>query len=218
MYALTTLKQFREQRFSEERGHGIELMKRVAATIKADQAARTLEIVISTAAVDREGDTIAVDGWRIDNYLKNPVVLWGHDRWSPPIARSTSVRIEQDKLIALAEFPAAGVYPFADTIFTMATAGFINASSVGFRPIKWAWVEDVGRPYGIDFIEQELLEWSLVTVPANPEALVQAAKAAKGGLLPELLGEAHSSASRQGAPEQRGIALTDLAIRLAEVA
>jgi hypothetical protein len=59
----------------------------------------------------------------------------------------------------------------------MYSKGFLNAVSVGFDPVKYAWVEDKDRPWGIDYIEQELLEYSCCPVPANPEALVDAKSA-----------------------------------------
>src|SRR5690606_20034299 len=39
---------------------------------------------------------------------------------------------------------------------------------------KWNWSEEDDRRFGVDFIEQELLEFSIVPVPANPDALIEA--------------------------------------------
>ena len=44
--------------------------------------------------------------------------------------------------------------------------------SVGFAPIKFKFTSDPERKFGIDFIEQELLEFSIVPVPANPDAVI----------------------------------------------
>jgi hypothetical protein len=38
----------------------------------ADDGSRKLSFTISTASVDRMGDTIAVDGWKLASYKKNP--------------------------------------------------------------------------------------------------------------------------------------------------
>jgi hypothetical protein len=51
--------------------------------------------------------------------------------------------------------------------------GFLSATSVGFSPLKYAFTDDPKRRFGIDFLEQELLEFSCVTVPANAEALIE---------------------------------------------
>jgi hypothetical protein len=71
----------------------------------AEDGSRVLTFTISTASVDRDGDTIAVAGWRLENYLKNPVVLWSHDRRTLPVARAKRVWVEGGAaLMAEAEF------------------------------------------------------------------------------------------------------------------
>lgn len=138
---------------------------------------RTLEFTISTDAIDRAGDKISQDGWQLENYRKNPVVMWAHAYDLLPVARCVQVGPEAGKLRALAEFTPAGMAKFNDTVFDMYRLGFLSATSVGFMPIRWEWVDEEGRRYGIDFIEQELLEFSTVPVPCNPEALIGARSA-----------------------------------------
>lgn len=50
----------------------------------------------------------------------------------------------------------------------------MKATSVGFLPKAWVFNEDEN---GVDFSQQELLEYSIVPVPANPQALLEAKKA-----------------------------------------
>lgn len=133
--------------------------------------------IISTDAVDRDNDSIKVEGWKLNNFKKNPVVLWAHDNRQPPVARAIDVKIEDGKLKSDALFATKDLYPFGYMIGQMYSKGFLHAVSVGFDPIKYAWVEDKDRPWGIDFEEQELLEYSCCPVPANPEALVDAKSA-----------------------------------------
>lgn len=149
---------------------------------------RTLKFVISTKSVDRHGDTVNPKGWELEPYRKNPVVLFGHDYGSPPVAKATSVELVKNKLVSEAEFPEEGMYPFADMIYNMYLNGFMRATSVGFRALKWQFAipdekleeyfEDPDSfergPSDIDFIQQELMEYSAVPVPANPEALIAA--------------------------------------------
>ena len=132
-----------------------------------------LDFTISTASVDRMGDTIAVDGWKLDRFLKNPVVLWAHDSGELPVGKASNVRIDGGALKASVEFTPPGVVSRNDQILELYKGGFLNATSVGFLPIKWNFAEDPARKMGIDFIEQELLEFSLVPIPANPDALIQ---------------------------------------------
>jgi hypothetical protein len=83
------------------------------------------------------------------------------------------IRIVGERLLATAQFATRDQYPFADTVFQLIRGGFLRATSVGFLPTKWKYRSD-----GVDFEEQELLEFSVVPVPANPEALLVNAKAA----------------------------------------
>jgi HK97 family phage prohead protease len=128
---------------------------------------RTVRFTISTSKPDRHKDTVDPAGWDLENFQNNPVVLWAHDYTMPPIARATKIVRKAKKLISTAEFPAKGVYPFADMVYELVKEGFIRGASVGFKPKTFAINEDRG---GIDFTEQELLEWSIVPIPANPEA------------------------------------------------
>ena len=75
------------------------------------------------------------------------------------------------------EFASADAYPFADVIYKLIVGGFVNAVSVGFLPIEYSFVEnDPDRGWGIDFKRQELLEISVVPVPANQNALLAQAR------------------------------------------
>ena len=137
------------------------------------EGSRLITFTISTASVDRMGDTIALAGWRLENFRKNPVVLWAHDSSSLPVAKAPKLWIEGDKLKAEAEFTPPGMARFNDTVFEMYKQGFLSATSVGFQPLKYAFTDDPTRRFGIDFLEQELLEFSCVPVPANAEALIE---------------------------------------------
>jgi hypothetical protein len=149
-----------------------------------DKVNRLLDICISTDSVDRMEDTIALDGWQLENYIENPVVLFGHDQWNPPVAQSVkvwNVPGTPGELWARAQFVEREIYPFAFMMFQLYAGRYMRAASVGFRPTDYEMSSD--RKGGIDFKRQELLEWSCVPVPANAEALAQA-KAARIELTP----------------------------------
>ena len=159
------------------------LRKQIIAPAQSlDGDVRALRFTISTGTVDREQDRIALAGWDLANFKLNPVVLWGHDASRLPIGRAFDLRIEDAALKASVEFipadtPEGG--QFAESVYRLARGGFIAATSVGFRPLKWDYTRDLERGAddwfpGIDFEEQELVELSVVTVPANPEALIEA--------------------------------------------
>lgn len=154
---------------------GLALRKAYAAEMKAfDLEARTIDFIISTGAVDRMKDSVAVDGWDYAAYLRAPVVLWCHDSSQPPVGKALSVTKGKDALLSKAEFMDRDLSPFADSIFRMYQGKFLTAVSVGFIPKSYSFSSDKGREYGVDFKTQELLEYSCCPVPANPEALVAA--------------------------------------------
>jgi HK97 family phage prohead protease len=132
---------------------------------------RKMSFLITTASVDRDGDTIDPKGWDLSSYTKNPVVLWAHDYSQPPIGKAVNIQATQDGLKADVEFVPQGMSPFADMIHDMCKGGFLNATSVGFRGVDHEKAKD--RDRGYDFKKQELLEFSIVPVPSNPEALAQ---------------------------------------------
>ena len=149
------------------------LWKYHSAEVKQTEEDRVLEFVISDGQVDRDRDVINPKGWTLKDYRKNPVVLWAHDSRSLPIARAKKVSTDGDQLVALAEFTDPDLNPFGDMVYRMFQGRFLNATSVGFRPTKFQWVQgdDEERRGGIDFEKQELLEFSAVPIPANPRAL-----------------------------------------------
>ena len=151
-----------------------------AEVIKSEDG--TVEFVISTATPDRSNDVLAVEGWDLAAYTKNPVMLWAHDSYSPPVGRAVAIGAAAGALRAKAEFTPADLYPFGAMVGRMVREGFLNATSVGFRPLKYGYNTERGD-YAMDFEKQELLEFSVVPVPANPEALVSA-KAAGIDLAP----------------------------------
>lgn len=148
------------------------MRKDVVSKIRSlDKDNRSFDIVISTATPDRHRDVIDIKGWKLKNFKTNPVVQWAHSHYMPAIAASKRTVVEGTELIGTPKFPPVDTYPFADMIFNLYAADILRASSVGMLPLKWAYNEE---RRGYDFMVQELLEYSLCNVPANPEALRRA--------------------------------------------
>jgi HK97 family phage prohead protease len=143
--------------------------KQLQTDIRGD-GDRRMRFTISTGGVDRDGDVLDPRGWDLSAFTQNPIVTWAHDYRALPIAKCTSIRRTAQGLEAVAEFPAVGTYPFADQVFTMLQSGFLNATSVGFEPID---SEPLGRQPGKRrYTRQRLLEFAIVPVPSNPDALI----------------------------------------------
>ncbi len=140
---------------------------------EVDNEAHRVTAVISTGDVARDGAIIESAGWDFDNYNKNPVVLWMHDDGAMPFARTVDLMATDKELIARAEFDMED--PLGAIAFRKISNGFVNSTSVRWLPKKTE-VRTEGE--GDDkhdilvFLEQELLEWSFVTIPADPSALI----------------------------------------------
>jgi HK97 family phage prohead protease len=143
-----------------------------------------VEFVVSTNALDAHGERIDVDGIDIKDYKKNPVVLWGHDGFNLPIAKATKVWKEGGKLMARASFYMKD--DFARKVYGYIVDGYLNAVSIGGMVKEWG--DD-----GITISKMLMKEFSVVSVPANQEALV-ASKSLSGDQRAELraLGNAYA--------------------------
>jgi HK97 family phage major capsid protein/HK97 family phage prohead protease len=130
-----------------------------------------LEFVMSDGSVDRMGDVIEQDGWRLDNFRRNPVALFGHDS-SFPIGKWSGVAVRGERLVGRLEL----MDPVSDRLREIHAAvegGVLRAVSVGFHANKYEPLAG-SENGGLHFIETELVECSLVSVPANPNALAVA--------------------------------------------
>lgn len=137
---------------------------------------RVASFVFSDNSVDSYGDTIDARGWDLKAFESNPIALFGHDPSKPEnvIGKARNVRVQGARLVGEIVFAEASVNPTAELVYQMVKNGFLNAVSVGFEPVEWAISKDKSRPGGIDFTKQKLREISIVPIPANENALVQA--------------------------------------------
>ncbi len=129
---------------------------------------------VTIAANNRARATpeLELGGLQFENYRRNPVVMWAHDAVgrSPsgglPIGRTLSIGRATDGGI-VAEFEFLDDDPFAQRIRNAWDKGFLQAASISWLPLE-------SRPAangGLRDIRSELLEWSIVSVPADPDAL-----------------------------------------------
>lgn len=129
------------------------------------------EFVLSDATVDRMGDVIEADGWDLNNFRKNPVALFNH-RADFPIGKWTNLRTSNGELRGHLQLAPKGTSERIDEIRALVDAGILRAVSVGFLPIKSEPLTKDGG--GFRFRQTELVETSLVSIPANPNALAVA--------------------------------------------
>ena len=134
---------------------------------------------ISSESIDLAGDAIKVAGIDCANFNKNPVVLNSHDSAELPIATSSAPSVSGSVMTAIARFPSPGVSDDSDQVAAAIRAGLARGASVGFVPVKWSFSKDPARPFGVDFQEVRLLEWSICSIPCNPTALLIGAVSGK---------------------------------------
>lgn len=158
-----------------------------------DNEQRVLRFVISKEIRDRDGDIVRQRGIDTTNYQKNPVVFWGHQSWSFPIAKTIKLKKEKGAdgiwlTWADAQFASLAEqgHAEAELAFALCRDGYVNAASQGFRIATWKQLVDAlltedevaarnaGQWIrGIDIVTSELYEWSPVGIPANPGAEIQ---------------------------------------------
>jgi len=125
----------------------------------------------STNDKDRAGDIIVPEAWKgegIENFKKNPIILFNHD-YSKPIGRATAVSINDKGLSIEAEISKS-----AGDVAGLIKDGVLGAFSVGFM-IKDADYDSTTDIFVIK--EAELYEVSVVSVPCNQDAIFSLAKA-----------------------------------------
>lgn len=126
-----------------------------------------LEAVVTTSGEDRHREQIMTDGIDTSNYIeKNPVVLYGHDYWGFPIGKTIKLKQQKNKITARFQL-AIEEYDFAKTVYNLVKGGYLNAVSIGGIVRKWS--EDYRT-----ILEMEMLEFSIVSIPANPDAMITA--------------------------------------------
>lgn len=142
---------------------------------------RQAEFVISTEAPDTWGTVFMMDGWELERYQRNPVVLYAHKSYSdnPDVVIGTSeVFRDGNELIGRVTFEAAEDNPLAEKVMRKVYNGTLRMASIGADPKEAHWGDfDKGEnPDLLYFTRQELLEWSIVPIGSNPDAVKRSAE------------------------------------------
>src|SRR6476619_4826144 len=146
------------------------LRPHLAPPLAIDEAARTVTAVISSAAPDRAGDVVVPAGLaNAEEFLLNPVVLWAHQRTMPPIGTCLALDVQPRRVVAVTKF-AAGV-PLAEDVFRLYEQGVLRGWSVGMLPRR---VTPRPGRRGLRIEAWDLIEYSAVPIPENPQALTLA--------------------------------------------
>ena len=118
---------------------------------------------MSSAVLDRHQDRVAPDSIKTGNFEKNPILLWNHDDGEPAIGTCRVFR-EGDEWLMEPSFDELDA--LSKTVAAKVKAGTLRTCSIRFRFLDF----ELNAEGGFDYGEVELLEVSIVNIPANPEA------------------------------------------------
>lgn len=160
---VTSYKELWDKVKTEYKGIAVVVPTVFEKTYEDDAVINRFHVVMSTAVEDRHGE-IVFQNWDLDNFKKNPVFLDSHNYSSiEHILGKIHNTTAQTALEGDIEFALEN--PKGMLAFKLAVGDFLSATSVGFIPKAF---DDDGN-----IIQAELLELSAVSVPANPQALLE---------------------------------------------
>lgn len=150
-------------------------------TVKAlDDEKRIISGIATTPAVDRVGDTINPLG---ASFAKSIPFLWQHMHDHPvgetTLGKPTAAGIPfETRFVHPDQVESSTLKDRLQMAWDSVKTGLVRAVSIGFRPIKYAYMEGGG----VDFQEIEIFELSGVTIPAQAEAIISQVKSIDAAL------------------------------------
>lgn len=146
----------------------------------------------STVSKDRAGDVVEASAWKKDsalgNYLKNPIVLFGHNH-DEPIGKMIDYTIDDYGLHVDIE-----VFNVDQRTFNLVKAGALQTFSIGFRLKDYKYHEETET---FHITELELFEISIVSVPCNQDCTFELAKSMEEGDYAELRAKAVAAVDKE---------------------
>lgn len=149
------------------RGHAVLEIK----AVKEDE--RIISGIATTPTPDRVGDVVEPLGVQ----FKNPVpLLWQHNS-REPVGQAKLSKPTKDGISFEARIPKLAepgrLKDRLDEVWQSIKIGLVKGVSIGFRSLEMSFMKDGG----VHFLESEILELSLVTIPANADATIEQVKA-----------------------------------------
>ena len=138
---------------------------------------RTITFVASTGARDSAHTVLNQDNWDLTRFNANPIIGYQHEiygAWSAGdvdfVIGKGHAYVEDKKLMVDITFEPKDINPLAEKIYQKILFGSINSVSVGFLPIGKGEEGPGEARETYYYAGQQLLEISVVNIPANPEA------------------------------------------------
>jgi HK97 family phage prohead protease len=165
---------------------------------------RVITGVATTPTPDRVGDIVEPLGVK----FKNPLpLLWQH-RSDQPVGTVKFDKPTKDGITFTAQLPqiadAGPLKDRVDTAWGEVKAGLVRGVSIGFRDMEYSRIENGG----LRFIETEVLELSLVTIPANADATIQTVKSYDSEVL-AATGQREDAVEKESDKTEKSVATTE---------
>ncbi|EHM01147.1 caudovirus prohead protease [Acetobacteraceae bacterium AT-5844] len=149
-------------------------------TVKAvEEDQRVIRGVATTPSADRMGDIVEPLGVQ----FRNPMPLLHQHDHDRPVGTVVFDRPTKDGITFEARLPRIDepgpLKNRVDTAWGEVKAGLVRAVSIGFRPLEYSRLEEGG----LRFLKSEVIELSLVTIPANSDATITLIKSVDRDLL-----------------------------------
>lgn len=146
-------------------------IKSVKAIGEGDNPTLKIKGYANTVTKDRAGDVIISSAWTtsnaLKNFLKNPIMLFGHNH-NRPIGKILDLVPTESGLMVEGEVSAADLQ-----IYSLIRDEVLKTFSVGFRIKDAEWDDDTETFFIKDL---ELLEISVVSVPCNQDSTFSLSK------------------------------------------
>ena len=129
----------------------------------------TSTAIITTASEDRDGDSVHTDGMILtDGYLKHPIVMPMHLYREFPVGFTEKLTQYKSHVVARWQWLTDQPDTDGQKFYGLWESHVLNCVSIGFIPKTWEPKKDM---WAYDFLTWELLEHSVVNIPANADAL-----------------------------------------------
>jgi len=133
-----------------------------------DAARRIITGIATTPSPDRMGDVVEPLGVQ----FKNPMPLLHQHRHDAPVGTVTFDKPTKNGITFTAKIAQVDAPPMlkerTDTAWVELEQGLVRGVSIGFKPLEYSRMDDGG----LRFVRSEVIEMSLVTIPANADATI----------------------------------------------
>lgn len=135
---------------------------------------------ITDSSVDHDGEIVIASGIDLTLYRKNPVTLYQHRRDMMPVGKAQWIKLQGKSIKAKTVYASRpngweGNWN-PDGVWSLVQEGVLSGKSIGFIPLEGRLPNDEELAAGATkvFTKSVLVEYSVVSIPSNKQALVEA--------------------------------------------